>query len=166
MFLLRFLSTVFLQWLSGTKCLHGTTKARSRFCKGGKIYFLLHRINRFWFFNKILLSGEISLNRGPHFAGMFFPHINIPLVSLFSLKYMLNSFVSITWNRFLSYSLAISTILTNIKIIIANTKKYLQSDWLREVQYWPYLYSVFNICTLWLNKKKQKIQHSISVVEI
>ena len=30
----------------------------------------------------------------------------------------------------------------------AYTKKYLQSDWLRGVQYWPYLYSVFNICTL------------------
>ena len=46
---------------------------------------------------------------------------------------------------------------------IANTKKYLQSYWLRGVQYWPYLYSVFNICTLSLNKKKQKIQSSISV---
>ena len=39
-------------------------------------------------------------------------------------------------------------------------KKYLQSDWLRGVQYWPYLYSVFNICTPLLNKKNQ---HSISV---
>ena len=38
--------------------------------------------------------------------------------------------------------------------VIAYTKKYLQSDWLRGEQYWPYLYSVFNICTLWLNKKK------------
>ena len=35
--------------------------------------------------------------------------------------------------------------------VIANTKKYLQSDWLRGVQYWLYLYSVFNICTLLLN---------------
>ena len=43
-------------------------------------------------------------------------------------------------------------------VIITNTKKYLQSDWLRGVQYWPYLY----ICTLLLNKKNQ---HSISVVE-
>ena len=33
-------------------------------------------------------------------------------------------------------------------------EKNLQSDWLRGVQYWPYLYSVFNICTLSLNKKK------------
>ena len=32
--------------------------------------------------------------------------------------------------------------------IIAYTKKYLQSDWLRGAQYWRYLYSVFNICTL------------------
>ena len=32
--------------------------------------------------------------------------------------------------------------------IIANTKKYLQSDWLKGVQYWSYLYSVFNICNL------------------
>ena len=31
---------------------------------------------------------------------------------------------------------------------IANTEKYLQFDWLRGVQYWPYLYSVFNTCTL------------------
>ena len=28
-------------------------------------------------------------------------------------------------------------------------------DWLRGVQYWPYLYSVSNICTLLLNKKKE-----------
>ena len=39
----------------------------------------------------------------------------------------------------------------HIHHVIAYTKKYLQSDWLREVQY---LYSVFNICTLRLNKKK------------
>ena len=50
-------------------------------------------------------------------------------------------------------------------IIIANMKKYLQSDWLRCVQYWPYLYSAFNICIFCLDKKKQKIQHSMSVVE-
>ena len=55
------------------------------------------------------------------------------------------------------------TVLTFISGVIAYTKKYLQSDWLREVQYWPYLYSVFNICTLWLNKKKN--QHLISVAE-
>ena len=41
-------------------------------------------------------------------------------------------------------------------VIIANTKKHLQSDWLRGVQYWLYLYSVFNICTLLLNKRKNK----------
>ena len=34
-------------------------------------------------------------------------------------------------------------------------EKYLQSDWLRGVQYWPYLYSVFNICTLLLNNNKK-----------
>ena len=46
-----------------------------------------------------------------------------------------------------------------ISHIIAYTKKYLQSDQLRGVQYWPYLYSVFNICTLELNeRKKQNIQ--------
>ena len=32
----------------------------------------------------------------------------------------------------------------------------MQSDWLRGVQYWPYLYSVFNICTILLNKEKNK----------
>ena len=53
-----------------------------------------------------------------------------------------------------------------IILLIAYTKKYLQSYWLSGVQYWPSLYSVFNICTLcWLNKKK-KIQQSNSVVEI
>ena len=36
---------------------------------------------------------------------------------------------------------------------IANTKKYLQSNWLRRVQYWPYWYSVFSICTLEREKK-------------
>ena len=54
--------------------------------------------------------------------------------------------------------------LMNIILLIAYPKKYLQSDWLRGLQYWPYLYSVFNICTLWLNKKK-KIQHLNSVAE-
>ena len=34
------------------------------------------------------------------------------------------------------------------KGFIANAKKYLQSGWLRGVQYWSYLYSVFNICSL------------------
>ena len=43
-----------------------------------------------------------------------------------------------------------------LSILIAITQKYLQSDWLRGVQYWPYLYSLINICTLWVNKKKQK----------
>ena len=38
---------------------------------------------------------------------------------------------------------------------IANTKKYQQSDWLRGAQYWPYLYSVFNIRTLLLNNYKK-----------
>ena len=45
-------------------------------------------------------------------------------------------------------------------LFIASTKKYLQSDWLRGVQYWPYLYFVFNIFPLLLNidnnKKKKK----------
>ena len=40
-------------------------------------------------------------------------------------------------------------------------KKYLQSHWLRGVQYWRYLYSVFNICTLLLKQN----QHWISVAE-
>ena len=46
--------------------------------------------------------------------------------------------------------------------LISNTKKYLQSDWVRGVQYYPYLYSVFNIYTLLLNKENQ---HSISVAK-
>ena len=40
---------------------------------------------------------------------------------------------------------------------IAYMKKYQQSNWLRGVQYQPYLYSVFDICTLRLNKKKKYI---------
>ena len=36
-------------------------------------------------------------------------------------------------------------------MFIAKMEKYLQSDWLRGVQYWPDLYSVFNICNLLLN---------------
>ena len=42
----------------------------------------------------------------------------------------------------------------HLLLFIAYMKKYLQSDWLRGVQHWPYLYSVFNICTVVLNKKK------------
>ena len=52
--------------------------------------------------------------------------------------------------------------LNAVIVIIANAKKYLQSDWVRGVQYWPYLYSVFNIYTLLLNEKNQR---SISVAE-
>ena len=48
------------------------------------------------------------------------------------------------------------------QLLSLTRKKYLQSDWPRGVQYWPYLYSLFNICTLLLNKKNQ---HSISVAE-
>ena len=32
----------------------------------------------------------------------------------------------------------------------------MQSDWLRGVQYWPYFYSVFNICTVLLNNNFKK----------
>ena len=49
-----------------------------------------------------------------------------------------------------------------ITILIANTKNYLQSGWVKAVQYWSYLYSVFDICTLLLYKKNQ---HSVSVAE-
>ena len=34
-----------------------------------------------WFFNRLLLIGEISLNRGPYFSKMFFLHINTPSIS-------------------------------------------------------------------------------------
>ena len=37
-------------------------------------------INRFWILKSILLQGEISLNEDPHFAGMFFLHINRLLI--------------------------------------------------------------------------------------
>ena len=39
--------------------------------------------------------------------------------------------------------------------VITNMKKCLQSDWARGVQYWPYLYSVFNICALLQNNNKR-----------
>ena len=45
-------------------------------------------------------------------------------------------------------------------------KKYLQSDWLRGVQYWPYLYSVFNICTPLLNKKKSTFDFCSGKIEM
>ena len=47
-------------------------------------------------------------------------------------------------------NLGVRTPLSKVPIlgVISYTKKYLQSDWLRGVQYWPYLLSVFNICTL------------------
>ena len=61
------------------------------------------------------------------------------------------SLCSSSWPNFIVWL----PLLLEILGIIACTKKYLQSDWLRGVQYWPYLYSVFNICTLWLNKKKE-----------
>ena len=47
------------------------------------------------------------------------------------------------------------------KDLIPNRKKYLQSDWVRGIQYWPYLYSAFNIYNLLLNnskKNKRKIE--------
>ena len=44
---------------------------------------------------------------------------------------------------------------------ITKMRKYLQSDWLRGVQYWPYF---FSICIFLLNKKK-KNQHSICIVQ-
>ena len=55
---------------------------------------------------------------------------------------------------------------SHILNIIANTKKYLQSDWLRRVQYLPYLYSVFNICTLLLNKKKSTFDFRSGKIEM
>ena len=47
-------------------------------------------------------------------------------------------------------NLDVRTPLSKVPIlgVIAYTKKYLHSDWLRGVQYWPYLFSVFNICAL------------------
>ena len=40
-------------------------------------------------------------------------------------------------------------------MLIANTKKYLQCDWVRGIQYWLYLQFVFNICTILLNNDKK-----------
>ena len=51
----------------------GLVKVRSLL--GGRIYF---HINRFRFFKVILLYGDISFNRGPRLAGMFFLHMNTP----------------------------------------------------------------------------------------
>ena len=39
----------------------------------------------------------------------------------------------------------------------------MQSDWLRGVQYWPYLYSVFNICTLFLLNNNKKINFDFRI---
>ena len=51
-------------------------------------------------------------------------------------------------------------------MLIANTEKYLQFDWLRGVQYLPFLYSVFNIRTL--EREKSNIRffyHNIRIIE-
>ena len=69
---------------SRTKCFNGKKTVspkwdpvflKDRFMLGGMIYF---NINRFWSFSRVLLASEISLNRGPHFSGMPFLHINTP----------------------------------------------------------------------------------------
>ena len=70
---------------SGTKCVYGTKTSyqsgdpdfvKVRSLLSGRIYFY---INRFIFFNGIILLGEISFNRGPRFVGKFFPHVNTSL---------------------------------------------------------------------------------------
>ena len=50
--------------------------------------------------------------------------------------------------------------------IIANTNKYLQSDWVRRVKYWLYLYSVFNIYTLLLIYKKSTFDFCSGKIEM
>ena len=45
---------------------------------GGRINF---HINRFRFFNRILLLGKILLKRGPRFTGIILPHIKILLIT-------------------------------------------------------------------------------------
>ena len=53
-----------------------------------------------------------------------------------------------------------------ISSFIANTKNYLQRDWLSGVQYWPYLYSIFNICTLEREKNNIRfVYHNIRITE-
>ena len=51
----------------------------------------------------------------------------------------------LTDNRYFIYisdKLVIACFSRTVTAIITNTKKYMQSNWLRGVQYWPYLYSV------------------------
>ena len=43
---------------------------------------------------------------------------------------------------YISDKLVITCFSCTVTAIITNTKKYMQSDWLRGVQYRPYLYSV------------------------
>ena len=50
--------------------------------------------------------------------------------------------------------------------IIANTNKYLQSDWVRRVKYWLYLYAVFNIYTLLLIYKKSTFDFRSGKIEM
>ena len=76
------------------------------------------------------------------------------------------SFFSNDSNSFLSNLLFTLGTSIPILIIIANTKKCLQSDWVRGVQYWSYLYSAFNICTLWLNKKKSAFDFRSGKIEM
>ena len=52
-----------------------------------------------------------------------------------------------------------------LSCIIASTEKYLQSDWLRGVQYWTYLYSAFNISILeWEKNNIRFFYHNIEII--
>lgn len=68
---------------SGKKCLYQTNVPLKRdpgFIKVGSLLggITYSHTNRFQFFNRILLQGDISLNGGRHFVGMFFLHISTP----------------------------------------------------------------------------------------
>ena len=65
------------------------------------------------------------------------------------------------YNRYLTF--LNPSVIQSLSHLIANTKKYLQSDWLRGVHIGR-ICTVFNICTLSL-KNNKKNQHSISVAE-
>ena len=88
--------------------------------------------------------------------------IYINFLLFFVLQYKQYFFTIIIIHFYSQYFIAFS-FLSRYNNLSLTRKKYLQSDRLRGVQYQPYLYSVFNICTLTLLNNLSLNQHSISV---
>ena len=116
-----------------------------------KRYLLKTKLKKIWF---VLWDGNVSFQRTTIISKRKYWNKKIATIRKIFHAKEFRKLLSVQKRCFIDY----------YSFIIANTKKYLQSDWLRGVQYWPYLYPVFNIWTLLLNNDK-KNQRSISVAE-